>query len=126
MGCESSPGPPLRRRPAAGVASGSLERARARFAVSLPRARSHFGPGRSISSHDRDRKRPHSGAQVDLGFGRQAPLQEDHYHDLLGEIEENRIRASLADVEAGRVGFASPQDLMAEITDDGDLADRTD
>ncbi len=44
-------------------------------------------------------------------------LPEQHYLDLLEEVEEARIRASLADVEAGRVRFASPSGLMKEFLD---------
>lgn len=42
-------------------------------------------------------------------------LREEQYRDLVEEIEEARIRASLADVEAGRVRFASPRELTEEI-----------
>ena len=42
-------------------------------------------------------------------------LREQHYRDLVDEIEEARIRASVADLEAGRVRFASPRELTDEI-----------
>ena len=42
-------------------------------------------------------------------------LREEHYRELVDEIEAARIRASLADVEAGRVRFTSPRELMDEI-----------
>lgn len=42
-------------------------------------------------------------------------LREEQYQDLVKELEESRIRASLADVEAGRVRFGSAQELTDEI-----------
>ncbi len=53
-------------------------------------------------------------------------LREEHYRELVEEIEDARLRASLADAEAGRVRFASPRELMDEITGQVDVADRTD
>lgn len=43
-------------------------------------------------------------------------LSEEHYHLLVDEIEETRIRASLDDIEAGRVRFASPREMLDELT----------
>lgn len=44
-------------------------------------------------------------------------LREEQYRHLVEEIEDSRIRASLADVEAGRVQWASPRELTEEIFD---------
>ena len=46
-------------------------------------------------------------------------MREEHYQELLAEVEDARLRASLADVEAGRVRFASPSELIEEILDIG-------
>lgn len=42
-------------------------------------------------------------------------LSEESYQLLVSEIEETRLRASLDDVEAGRVRFASPREMIDEL-----------
>jgi PHD/YefM family antitoxin component YafN of YafNO toxin-antitoxin module len=42
-------------------------------------------------------------------------LREEHYQALIEEADGARLAASLADLEAGRVKFGSPAELMKEF-----------
>jgi PHD/YefM family antitoxin component YafN of YafNO toxin-antitoxin module len=44
-------------------------------------------------------------------------LGEEEFHQLLEDLDEARLAASLQDLEAGRVRFAAAADLAAELTD---------
>ena len=44
-------------------------------------------------------------------------LGEDEFYRLLEELEEARLAASMQDLAAGRVRFASAADIAAELAD---------
>ncbi|MEE8585148.1 MAG: prevent-host-death protein [Acidobacteriota bacterium] len=44
-------------------------------------------------------------------------LKQEQFRELMEEVEEARLRSSLRDVEAGRVRFASAQELIDEISE---------
>lgn len=44
-------------------------------------------------------------------------LGEEQFHELLDELEEARLAASLEDLRAGRVRRASAREILAEISE---------
>lgn len=50
-------------------------------------------------------------------------LDEQDFRELVEEVEEARLRASLQDIEAGRARFGSARELFDELVGDEDSAD---